>query len=138
MWCEELSHFELLLRLGILVVVGEVRLLEVMQSSDACIAVVYTLFAINSGKDLMAKRIFSLISARLFCGICCGTMAFIAVVIRVCHNERHSSSIVYGVSYISCCHQFSSLSLISLSRSLLKQLSTAALSLNLTSMRPLA
>ena len=41
--CEELSHLELLLCLGILVVAGEVRLLEVMQSSDTCIAVVYTL-----------------------------------------------------------------------------------------------
>ena len=41
--CEELSHLELLLCLGILVVVGEARLLEVMQSSDTSMAVVYTL-----------------------------------------------------------------------------------------------
>ena len=43
MRCEELSHLELLLCLGILVVDGEVRLLEIVQSSDTRIAVVYTL-----------------------------------------------------------------------------------------------
>lgn len=85
--------------------------------------------------ELMAKRIFSLISARLPCGICCGMMAYMAVMIEVDKNERHPAGSTYGVSYISCGHQFSSLSLISFSRSRLKQLSAAALSLNLTSMR---
>lgn len=37
---EELSHLELLLRLGVLVVVGEIGLPEVMQSADAGVAVV--------------------------------------------------------------------------------------------------
>ena len=37
---EELSHLELLLRLGILMVVGKVGLPEVVQPSDAGIAVV--------------------------------------------------------------------------------------------------
>ena len=38
---EELSHLELFLGLGILVVTGKVGLLEVMQPADAGIAVVY-------------------------------------------------------------------------------------------------
>lgn len=37
---EELTHLELFLGIGILVIVGEVGLLEVVQSSDASIAVI--------------------------------------------------------------------------------------------------
>ena len=40
---EELSHLGFLLRFGVLVVIGKIGLLEVVQSSDTRIAVVYTL-----------------------------------------------------------------------------------------------
>ena len=66
---EELSHLELLLRFGILVVAGKVGLFEVVQPSDTGIAVV----------DALRRSIFSLTSARIPCGICWGMMAYMTL-----------------------------------------------------------
>lgn len=74
---EELSRLELLLRFGILVVVGEIGLPEVVQASDSGVAVVDAFRRDKAFAGIYGKSIFSLTSARLSCGICWGMMAYI-------------------------------------------------------------
>lgn len=76
---EELSHLELLLRFGILVVAGKVGLFEVVQPSDTGIAVVDALRRNEVLAGVYGESIFSLTSARIPCGICWGMMAYMTL-----------------------------------------------------------
>ncbi len=76
---EELSHLELLLRFGILVVAGKVGLFEVVQPSDTGIAVVDALRRNEVLAGVYGEKYLSLTSARIPCGICWGMMAYMTL-----------------------------------------------------------
>ena len=132
---EELSHLELLLRFGILVVACKVGLSEVMQSSDAGVAVVDALrrnevLAGVYGEEYLLVD-FGTHTLRYLLG---DDSIHILSVVTV-KNENTPQGWSYGVLWYFSHGQFS-LRVISSRRSRLKQLSAAALSLNRTSIRP--
>ena len=132
---EELSHLELLLRFGILVVAGKVGLFEVVQPSDAGIAVVdalrrnEVLAGVYGEKYLLVD--FGTHTLRYLLGDD-GVHVFGLLRLKMKTPRKDA---LRGV-WIGLSCRYCSLSVISSSRSRLKQLSAAALSLNLTSMRP--
>lgn len=74
---EKLAHLEFFLGFRISVIAGKICLLEIVQSSDTCVAVVDALLRNEVLlPESMAKRIFSFTSARLSRGICWGMMAY--------------------------------------------------------------
>ena len=77
---EELSHLELLLRFGILVVAGKVGLFEVVQPSDTGIAVVDALRRNEVLAGVYGEKYLLVdFSARIPCGICWGMMAYMTL-----------------------------------------------------------
>lgn len=73
---EKLAHLEFFLGFRISVIAGKICLLEIVQSSDTCVAVVDALLRNEVLAGIDGKRIFSFTSARLSRGICWGMMAY--------------------------------------------------------------
>lgn len=80
---EKLAHLEFFLGFRISVIAGKICLLEIVQSSDTCVAVVDALLRNEVLAGIDGKRIFSFTSARLSRGICWGMMAYMLLLLMV-------------------------------------------------------
>ena len=136
---EELAHLELPLCLGILVVAAVIGTSQIMQPSDAGIAVVDAFRRYGVLAGIYAEKYLLVYLLPLVRGICWGMMAYMIV---LGYGYKWGSTDTVADIRASCCLfsvmiVYSSSNRSSSRRRRLKHRLAASLSLNLTSIRPL-